>query len=181
MLLYDKEDKNNIIDAFLDNKIVIMLTDTVYGIMAIANKNNELRINKVKRSNLDKKISIIFPNKNLLNEYLCDINEDKWKIIGEKLPGKYTFIVNLRKFSDFNRDDFGVRVTGNEYLQDILESVGPVLASSCNISGDKICNSLEEIKNVFGNDDVIVVKDENAASGASTIIDIRDDIKVIRN
>lgn len=98
-----------------------------------------------------------------------------------KLPGKYTFIVNLKSFSDFKRKDFGIRITGNCYLQDILEDVGSVLASSCNISGENICNSFEEIKNVFGNEDVVVVKDINATSGASTIIDIRDDVKVIRN
>ena len=44
MIKYKKEEKEKIIKAFLDNKILIMLTDTVYGIMALATKENELKM-----------------------------------------------------------------------------------------------------------------------------------------
>ena len=55
-----KENESLIIKYFKENKILIMLTDTVYGIMALATKENEIKINKLKKSNIDKKISIIF-------------------------------------------------------------------------------------------------------------------------
>lgn len=181
MIKYKKDNKELIISAFLNNKIVIMLTDTVYGIMAIANKDNEKMINNLKRSDINKKLSVIFPNKEYLYKYLINIDNEKKKIIDDKLPGKYTFIVNLNNFSDFDRDDFGVRITGNEYLQYILESVGPVLATSCNISRESICNNIFEIESVFGNEDVILVMDEDAVNDASTIMDMRDDIKIVRN
>lgn len=181
MIVYEKNDKDKIISAFLDNKIVIMLTDTVYGVMAKVNKDNERRINLLKKSNIDKKISVIFPNKDILYKYLDDISLDKKEMIDSKLPGKYTFIVNLDNFSDFDRIDFGVRITGNSYLQEVLEEVGPVLATSCNISGHDICNSYNEIVDVFGNEDVVLIKDIDGSNMASTIIDIRDEIKIIRN
>ena len=180
MIKYNKCFKKDIINAFLDNKIIIMLTDTVYGIMAIANMENEKRINKLKRSNINKKISVIFPNKEYLYNYL-DIDIDKKKIIDEKLPGKYTFIVNLNNFSDFDRSDFGVRITGNKYLQNVLEFVGPVLATSCNISGEEICNNINDIIKVFGDEDIVLVIDKEASNVASTIIDVRNKIKIIRN
>lgn len=181
MIIYKKSEKEKIIKAFLDNKIVIMLTDTVYGIMGLANKDNEKKINLLKGSDINKKISVIFSDKDELYKYLDNIDIEKKNMIDSKLPGKYTFIVNLNKFSDFNRSDFGVRITGNEYLQDVLKYVGPVLATSCNISGKDICNSYDEIVNVFGNCDVVLVKDIDGSNMASTIIDIRDEIKVIRN
>ena len=180
MIKYNKSDKELIIKAFLSNKIVIMLTDTVYGIMAVANKENEIKINKIKKSNVNKKISVIFPNKDYLYKYLVNIDSNKKSIIDSKLPGKYTFIVNLDNFSDFDREDFGIRVTSNKYLQDILKDVGCVLASSCNISGESICNNCLEIENVFGDYDVVLVVDEDALNDASTIIDIRNEIKIIR-
>ena len=40
----------NMYCVMYNNEIVIMLTDTVYGIMAIANKKNEISINKLKCS-----------------------------------------------------------------------------------------------------------------------------------
>ena len=180
MKKYNKEDRLGIIKAFLKGEIIIMLTDTVYGIMAIANRENEKKINEIKRSNINKKLSVIFPNKELLFKYMSNIDEDRFKLIDDKLPGKYTFIVNLDKFSNFDRIDFGVRITGNNYLQDILENVGPVLATSCNISGEPICNTVEEIEGVFGNMDVCLVVDVPAVNSASTIIDVRDEIKIIR-
>lgn len=181
MIRCEKKDKDFIIKSFLDNKIIIMLTDTVYGIMAIANKENEKKINMLKRSDINKKLSVIFPNKDYLFKYIKNLEIDKKKIIDDKLPGKYTFIVELDSFSDFERNDFGVRVTGNKYLQDIIEIVGPILATSCNISGCDVCNSVIDIVNAFANEDVILVEDEDAYNKATTIIDLRDDIKIIRN
>lgn len=181
MIKYKKEEKDKIIKAFLDNKILIMLTDTVYGIMALATKENELKINKIKKSNELKKLSIIFPNKKILYKYLTNIDNNKKKLIEDKLPGKYTFIVNLNNFSNFNRKDFGIRITSNNYLQNILESVGPILATSCNISGNKVCSNTYEIEEIFKNEDIILVEDNPSSNRASTIIDIREDIKIIRN
>ena len=175
-----KENESLIIKYFKENKILIMLTDTVYGIMALATKKNEIKINKLKKSNIDKKISIIFPNKEVLFKYLKNIDKEKEKIINQKLPGKYTLILNLKDFSNFKRDDFGIRITTNKYLQNIIEQVGPILATSCNISKEKICKNTEEIEEVFKNEDVILVMDKEANNKASTIIDLTNDIKIIR-
>lgn len=179
MLIYTKEDSEKIIKAFINNKILIMLTDTVYGIMALATKENEDKINKLKKSSLDKKLSIIFSDLNNLYNYI-NIDKDKLDLVKSKLPGKYTFIVNLNNFSNFNRNDFGIRITTNNYLQTIIKSTGPILATSCNISGNPVCTTKEEIISVFGNEDVILVSDKDANNEASTIIDIREDIKIIR-
>ena len=55
MKKYNKEDRLGIIKAFLKGEIIIMLTDTVYGIMAIANRENEKKINEIKRSNINRR------------------------------------------------------------------------------------------------------------------------------
>lgn len=176
-----KKDKNLIIKSFKENKIQIMLTDTVYGIMALATKENELKINKIKRSDSNKKLSVIFPDKETLYKYLDEITQDKKNLINKKLPGKYTFIVKLKNFSNFKRTDFGIRITTNKYLQNIIKEVGPILATSCNISHEKICTNTNEIENKFKNEDIILVLDKKANNKASTIIDITDTIKIIRN
>ena len=181
MIKYNKNQEQDIINAFLDGKILIMLTDTVYGIMGLANKENELKINKLKQSDINKKLSIIFPDKPTLFKYLTNLDKEKKELIETKLPGKYTFIVNLDNFFNFNRKDFGVRITTNTYLQNIIKIVGPILATSCNISGYNVCNNIEEIEEIFKNEDVILVEDIESNNQASTIIDIREDIKIIRN
>ncbi len=181
MKIYTKKDKKDIINGLKNNELFAIKTDTVYGIMAIANKENELKINLLKNSNLNKKISIIFPDKNTLLPLIKDLTKEKLKLIDESLPGPYTFIVNLNNFSNFNRDDFGVRITKYDFLQDLIKEVGPILASSCNITSFDVLNTSKEIEEVFKNSDLNLVLDSDAVNKPSTIIDITKDIKIIRN
>lgn len=181
MKIYTKDDKEEIINGLLNNELFAIKTDTVYGIMGLANKENEFEINKLKKSSLDKKISIIFPDKDCLFKYTKNIDDEKIKIINDKLPGFYTYIVNLDNFSNFDREDFGVRITTYNFLQDIIKKTGPLLATSCNITSKEVLTTPEEIENEFKNTSLNLVLDKPSINKPSTIIDIRDEIKIIRN
>lgn len=181
MKIYTKEEKDKIIKGLLNNELFAIKTDTVYGIMGIASKENELKINKLKKSSLDKKISIIFPDKKYLFKYIKNIDDEKTKLINDKLPGFYTFIVNLDNFFNFDREDFGVRITTYKFLQDIIKKTGPLLATSCNITSKEVLNTCEEIKKEFKDTSLNLVLDSPSINKPSTIIDIRDEIKIIRN
>lgn len=180
MHIIPKENKFEIINQLNNNEIVILLTDTVYGLMAKATKENEIRLNTLKGRNINQKVSIIFPDKSTLYSYLDTLTPEKKSLLEEKLPGKYTFIVNLKSFSNFNRTDFGVRITSNEYLQSIIEETGPLLATSCNLTNQIICTTEEEIIKVFNNYPIYLVKDQQSSNQSSTIIDLRTEITLIR-
>ncbi|MDO5556884.1 MAG: Sua5/YciO/YrdC/YwlC family protein [Clostridia bacterium] len=181
MQVFEKEEKEKIIKAINNDELIVLKTDTVFGIMARASSENEKRVNEFKKSQTNKKISVIFPDIKYLNKYLVEVNEEKKKLIEGKLPGRYTFIVNLKNFSDFQREDFGVRVTKNEYLQEIIKEVGPLLATSVNITGEEPLHDIKEIIEKFKNTDLVVVRDTIEHNKPSTIIDIRDEIKILRN
>lgn len=180
MQILQKTEINRIIRNLNENQIVVLKTDTVFGLMAKANKENEIKINKLKRSNINKKISIIFPDKENVYNYIENLSTENKKLIEEKLPGKYTFIVNLKKFSNFERKDFGIRITANNYLQHIVKQTGPLLATSVNITGETPMNNIQEIIEKFQNTDIVVVEDEKSENKPSTIIDIRYEKKIIR-
>lgn len=177
--------KESAIDYLNKNKIIIMPTDTVYGLMGKFNRNNEIEINKLKNSDINKKISVIFYNKKELFKYIDNLNLLKKIIIMFLLPGKYTFIVKLnKKFCEdngFERTDFGVRVTKNKELQNIIKITGPLLASSCNKSGNDICTSIESIKDNFNNDKIHLFYRGSLENIASQIYDMTSNkIKKIR-
>lgn len=181
MIRIDKENTDKIVEIINDNKLIILKTDTVYGIMANATYENELKINRFKKSLDNKKVSIIFPDVDTLLQLTNNLDEERINLIKEKLPGKYTFITNLNSFKDFPRKDFGVRVTSYAYLQDIIKRTGPVLASSCNLTGYDPCTNLEEIEEQFKDTDIYLVYDGVGSNTPSSIIDIKDqEIKVIR-
>lgn len=177
-MIYKKNEIDKIVNLLKRNKIIAIKTDTVFGLMALASKENELRINKLKGSPLDKKISIIFDSVDTVLNKL-DLSLEKEKLIKSKLPGKYTFVVkmDLSKLG-FDRMDFGIRVTTLDYLQEIIKKTGPLLASSCNKSGNSPCTKVKEIEKYF---DIDIVEDEVIDNKPSTIIDIRDEIKIIRD
>ena len=182
--VYTENDKNKIIDLLNKDEIVAIKTDTVFGIMAKMSYKNELEINLLKKSDSNKKISIIVENKEFLFKHVENLNDEKRKLIDEKLPGKYTFIVNLNKDfcknKGFNRTDFGVRVTTNDFLQEIISKTGPLLASSCNITGLEPCSNTEEIVNQFKDSKLYVVAGTVTDNTPSTIISLIDEIKIIR-
>ena len=182
--VFTENDKNEIISLLNNDEIVAIKTDTVFGIMARMSYKNEKEINLLKKSDNNKKISIIVENKDFLFKYVENLNDEKRNLIDEKLPGKYTFIVNLNKDfcknKGFNRTDFGVRVTTNNFLQEIISKTGPLLASSCNITGLEPCSSTEEIVNQFKDSKLYVVAGSVTDNTPSTIISLIDEIKIIR-
>ena len=182
--VFTENDKNEIISLLNDDEIVAIKTDTVFGIMARMSYKNEKEINLLKKSDNNKKISIIVENKDFLFKYVENLNDEKRNLIDEKLPGKYTFIVNLNKDfcknKGFNRTDFGVRVTTNNFLQEIISKTGPLLASSCNITGLEPCSNTEEIVNQFKDSKLYVVAGSVTDNTPSTIISLIDEIKIIR-
>ncbi len=182
--VFTENDKNEIISLLNNDEIVAIKTDTVFGIMARMSYKNEKEINLLKKSDNNKKISIIVENKDFLFKYVENLNDEKRNLIDEKLPGKYTFIVNLNKDfcknKGFNRTDFGVRVTTNNFLQEIISKTGPLLASSCNITGLEPCSNTEEIVNQFKDSKLYVVAGSVTDNTPSTIISLIDEIKIIR-
>lgn len=156
-------DKNKIIKKINMNMIAVLPTDTVYGIMAKFNRENEIKINKFKNSDINKKISVIFYNKKELFNYIEKLSFFRKLIIKILLPGKYTFIVDLKKEyalkSGFDRIDFGVRVTKCKELQTIIKKTGPLLATSCNKSKEEVYKTLSDLKKIKENIFVYYTKD----------------------
>ena len=184
MKIFREKDKEEIIKLLNENQIFAIKTDTVFGIMAKMSYENEIKINKLKKCDLKKKKSIILESKEYLKKYIKNLTLEKEELIDSKLPGKYTFIVLLDeqfcKERGFDRNDFGVRVTKDNFLQDLIKYTGPLLATSCNIAGFKPCNNVDEIIEQFKNTDLNIVEGVVLDNKSSKIIDIIDEIKVIR-
>lgn len=178
-------EKKEIIEKLKANEMCVLPTDTVYGLMAVASKENEEKLNIIKKRDKDQKISIIFSSVDDALKHIVNLNEEKTEMIKKYLPGKYTFIVNLDKefcsSKGFDRTDFGIRVTSNDYLQEVLKETGPVLATSCNYTKEDICVSLDDIKRIFKDMDIYVYYTEEGSSTPSSIIDLtKEKINILR-
>ena len=177
----DRQDIDKIVDSLNNDRVVVLETDTVFGVMARASLENKKKINRLKERDENKYVGIIFPDKETLYKDMYDISYYKKEYMDERLPGKYTFIVKLKNhYGDEEREEFGVRVTGNEYLQNIIKKTGPLLASSPNISGNSPGKNIKEIEEIFKDKDIDIVDSNLTLDMASTIIRLIDDIEIIR-
>ena len=174
-------DIDKIVESLNNDRVVVLETDTVFGIMARASKENKIKINRLKERDENKYVGLIFPDKETLYKDMYDISYYKKEYMDERLPGKYTFIVKLNNhYGDEDREEFGVRVTSNEYLQNIIKKTGPLLASSPNISGHNPGKNIKEIEEIFKDKDIDIVDSNLTLDKASTIIRLIDDIEIIR-
>ncbi len=178
----------NIVNILNRGGIVILPTDTVYGIFALS--DNKKAINKIydiKKRDYKKPLQIFLPDIKSIKKYAI-INKNNKKYIDKFLPGKYTLIFKIRKknkkkFIFLKDDTIGIRVIKYRVLNEILKKLNkPLAATSANFSGDKTpCKFSEINKKIIESVDYFL-KDDSVVSGKpSRVIDVSGkEIKVLR-
>lgn len=131
--------------------LVIIPTDTVYGISA--DMTNENAINKVyicKQREKNKPLILLVSNKEMLKKYTKNLTPLEKEIIQKYLPGKLTILLpkndNVSAKITAGSNLVAVRMPNNNELIQIIEKVGsPIISTSANISGEKTITNPKEI------------------------------------
>ncbi|MGL4905047.1 MAG: L-threonylcarbamoyladenylate synthase [Cetobacterium sp.] len=185
----DKIDYENIKKILNEDGIIIYPTDTVYGVGA---KIDSLK--GLKKIYDAKERAFSSPLIALLSkvEYLETISnvDKKTKQIVDKLankfwPGALTIILNKKdNVPDImvsSGQTIGIRIPALKLAQEIIESVGGILATtSANISGEKTPKSYEELDSNFKNRaDIVIAGGKSMLGIESTILDLTTDTPLI--
>ncbi|MGL5902810.1 MAG: L-threonylcarbamoyladenylate synthase [Cetobacterium sp.] len=185
----DKIDYENIKKILNEDGIIIYPTDTVYGVGA---KIDSLK--GLKKIYDAKERAFSSPLIALLSkvEYLETISnvDKKTKQIVDKLankfwPGALTIILNKKdNVPDImvsSGKTIGIRIPALKLAQEIIESVGGILATtSANISGEKTPKSYEELDSNFKNRaDIVIAGGKSMLGIESTILDLTTDTPLI--
>lgn len=170
-------------EVIKDGGIVVFPTETVYGICVNAlNKDAVKRLYEVKQRPLDKAISILVSNIEMIEEVAKDITEVEYGLIKEFFPGPLTIILNKK---DIVPDivtavgsTVGVRMPENEIALKLIEYSGvPIATPSANISGNPSGTELNTIMNEFKeNVDYYIDGGKSKIGLASTIVKVIDGV-----
>ena len=122
-------------------KIVVFPTETVYGIGT--NGLNEQAVKKlydVKQRPLNKPISLLVSNMEMVNKIARDITDIEYKIMEKFFPGPLTIILKKKDIVPdivtAGQDTVGVRMPSGEIARKLVEIAGvPIAAPSANVSG----------------------------------------------
>lgn len=128
--------EKNLIQQLKFNKVGIMPTDTVYGLVTkIDNEIGLMKIYALKKRNFEKKMPILVGSIEQLEKLI--VFEPKIKSFLKKLNQPTTVIYEkkidvLKKSAIWNEKTLAIRLVKWPWLQKILLTTGPLVATSCN-------------------------------------------------
>lgn len=166
--------------------IVIFPTETVYGIGA--NGLDEKAVKKlydIKQRPLNKPISLLVSDMNMVNEIAQDITELEYKLMENFFPGPLTIVLKKKDIvSDIvtaEQDTVGIRMPSGEIARKLIEYAKvPIATPSANISGKSSGTNLDEIMEDFeGKVDYFIDGGDSKLGIASTIVKVVDGIPYI--
>ena len=169
--------------------IVVFPTETVYAIGTNGfDENGIKRLYNVKNRPLDKPISLLVSDFEMIEAVAEEINEIEYKIIKAFFPGPLTIVLKKNKripdILTAGLDTIGIRMPDNEIAKALVKlSGGPIAAPSANISGKESGIEAKEILKDFGdNVDYYIDSGKSKIGISSTIVKVVDGkIKILRH
>ena len=128
------------VDAILDGKLIVMPTDTVYGIAADAFKPDAVqRLLDAKGRGRDMPPPVLISVVESLDALATDVPDAGRKLCEEYWPGPLTVICHAQSSLMWDLGEthgtVALRVPDHENTRELLSRTGPLAVSSANLSG----------------------------------------------
>ena len=166
-------------DILKDGGLVIMPTETVYGIAAnSADKKSLERLIKIKGRPLDKPFSLHIADKSKVEKFAKGIPVSAYKLIDKFWPGPLTLVLNSKE-----GNTIGIRMPDNKVaLAVIILADVPVACPSANISGRPAPTTFDEaISDLKGKVDFAIDAGRTKLGKESTVVDLTvEPLRILR-
>ena len=170
----------------LNDKIVAIPSETIYGLCCVASEQNFNRLCTMKKRHHDRPFSILMSGIDMIYNYV-DLSPKEDAFLRQILPGPVTVILKAKEGTEkhlLNSDGtIGIRVSDHDVIRDIFYKLNkPCLFTSVNFEGEPIINDANTIAEVFGNDLGYIISRDNTTNTTkpSTIIKVDKELKLIR-
>lgn len=174
----------NLIKTLKDGGIVVMPTDTIYGLVCSAlNKDSIVRLYQMRKKPPYKPLIILISDIEDLKKFSIIVSDEQRKVLDTYWPGAVSVIF------DYSNDDFNYlthsthtitfRLPKALELQNLLKQTGPLVAPSANLSGMSPAKNTEEAKSYFGNTVDVYIDGGEIVGNASKIIKLNQDGSVV--
>jgi tRNA threonylcarbamoyl adenosine modification protein (Sua5/YciO/YrdC/YwlC family) len=164
-------------DAALRGELIVIPTDTVYGIGTRPDDAAATaRLFAAKRRPRDLELPVLVPDVDAARR-IGRFTIEARRLARRFWPGALTLVVPRSARSSAwdlggNPDTVGIRVPADPTGLDVLRRTGPLAVTSANISGSPTPVSCEEIARLFGNKVAVTLCADGLLSGqASTVVD----------
>jgi L-threonylcarbamoyladenylate synthase len=130
----------NLAQKLKNKEIGVILTDTIYGIIGLA-QDNEIsdRIYSVKKRDKDKPFIILISSIDDLRKFNIIVDETQRRLLGEFWPGPTSVVLG----------DLAFRIPKKEDLIELINLTGPLIATSVNRQGETPINNINDAQDCF--------------------------------
>ena len=185
MKIYKNTEIDKLANILKNDGVIAVPTDTVYGLCACINsKKAKEKLEKIKNRIEDKIFPVMCADLEQIYS-IANVDKKSEKIIKTFMPGPITILLKKKKeipeYVNNGLELIAIRMATSKELKELIKKVGcAVFMTSANISGEPVCNSIDDIEKTFTNLDGIL--EGNISYGqASTIIDCTSGrIRIIR-
>jgi L-threonylcarbamoyladenylate synthase len=176
---------NNLVESILSGGLVVMPTDTVFGIVASAfNKKTIERLYEVRGRDENKPCIILCAELSDLDKFDVKLTDFEKEVLEKVWPNSVSVVVDCPSSSleylHRGLKTLAFRVPKSLELRETLRKTGPILAPSANPQGKPVAKNLEEAKKYFGQK-VDLYVDGEVGDKASTLISFEgNELKILR-
>ncbi len=181
-------DNSNLIDTLKNGGVVVMPTDTIYGILGNAFLPETVeRIYEIRQREKEKPCIILISDFSDLEKFNLAITDTEREFVENEKFRALTFILNCENqdliYLDRGTKSLAFRIPKNENLRNLLRLTGPLIAPSANIAGLKPASNIKEAKEYFGDRVDLYLDGGEIAGEPSKIIKFDKDgnISIIRD
>jgi L-threonylcarbamoyladenylate synthase len=179
-------DLDRAVAALEAGAIVVIPTDTVYGVAALPRVSGAIEaIFTAKGRPTDKPLPVLGASAADLAT-VVDFDERAHDLVRRFWPGPLTLVLPRARGFDVDLGGtgsagVGVRVPAHDRALDLLARTGPLAVTSANKSGDAPATTVEEARRALG-DAVEVAIDGGQCSGSpSTVLSLVDASQIVRS
>lgn len=167
--------------ALLAGGTAVVRTDTLYGVIALADNESAVEKVYIAKGRDTKKQCIVLlsdaseaPLHGDLIEQLDDASDSPLTVIVSAAPSTPSWLLR-------GGQDLAYRVVRNDFLREVIRAVGPVIAPSANPEGLPPAHTLQQAQEYFGDAIDVYIDGGNVPQDvqASTIVKINHDGSVV--
>lgn len=188
-MFYGTKDVDIIIKAIKDGKIVVVPTDTLFGLCCDVNNITSVRrIYEIKNRPFTLPLSIAVKNKDYIYKITKNVSKKAEEIIDTYFPGQVTIVLEknslIPDIVTANSKYVGIRIPNDEKLLYILNELdSPIVLTSANLHGYENCQNLDDVKKQIGDEiDYVYNVSTKVNNKCSTIVRvINNNAEILRN
>ena len=175
---------DKLINVLKKGDLAIIPTDTTYGIVCDATKDEAVRkVFLTKKRDFNKPLIILASDIEMVKKYTKKITPLEKEIIDKFWPGALTILMNKNSLiSDLvtaSSPLVGIRIPNEPNLQALIKRLGfPIVATSANISGEDVITNTEHIDEELIKNVSYISYGKEITSLPSTIIKVNKDHKI---